>query len=154
MFGPMRTFTTLDDVAAAAGSEIGTSDWLEVDQDRIDSFADATLDHQWIHVDVERAAAGPFGRTIAHGFLTLSLLPRFASQVFELETPGARLNYGLEKVRFPSPVPVGSRLRSHVRFGEVRDLPAGKQLIVEHTVEIEGHDKPACVAQHVVLLLG
>ena len=149
----MRTFTTLDDVQAAAGQEIGTSEWLEVDQDRIGAFADATLDHQWIHVDAEAAAAGPFGRTIAHGFLTLSLLPHFSSEVFSLETPGARLNYGLEKVRFPSPVPVGSRLRSHVRFGEVRDLPTGKQLIVEHTVEIEGHDKPACVAAHVVLLL-
>ncbi len=153
MFAPMRTFTTLDDVAAAAGSEIGTSEWLEVDQARIDSFANATSDHQWIHVDVEAAGAGPFGTTIAHGFLTLSLLPHFASQVFRLETPGARLNYGLEKVRFPSPVPVDSRLRSHVRFGEVRELAQGKQLIVEHTVEIEGHDKPACVAAHVVLLL-
>jgi acyl dehydratase len=153
MFGPMRTFTTLDDVAAAAGSEIGTSEWLVVDQARIDSFADATLDHQWIHVDAEAAGAGPFGTTIAHGFLTLSLLPHFASQVFRLETPGARLNYGLEKVRFPNPVPVDSRLRSHVRFGEVRDLPTGKQLVVEHTIEIEGHDKPACVAAHVVLLL-
>ncbi|MFC0224432.1 MaoC family dehydratase [Nocardioides zeicaulis] len=149
----MRTFTSLDDVAAASGSEIGTSEWLVVDQARIDAFADATLDHQWIHVDAEAAAAGPFGTTIAHGFLTLSLLPHFASQVFRLETPGARLNYGLEKVRFPSPVPVDARLRSHVRFGEVRDLPAGKQLIVEHTVEIEGAPKPACVAQHVVLLL-
>ena len=149
----MRTFTSLDEVAGAGGTEIGTSDWVVVDQDRIDAFADATLDHQWIHVDVERAASGPFGTTIAHGFLTLSLLPHFASQVFSLETPGARLNYGLEKVRFPAPVPVGSRLRSHVRFGEVRDLPAGKQLVVEHTVEIEGQDKPACVAAHVVLLL-
>ena len=149
----MRTFTTLDEVSEAAGTDIGTSEWLEIDQARIDAFADATLDHQWIHVDVDRAAAGPFGTTIAHGFLTLSLLPRFASQVFQLETPGARLNYGLEKVRFPSPVPVDSRLRSHVRFGEVRDLPAGKQLVVEHTVEIEGQAKPACVAQHVVLLL-
>jgi len=153
MFVRMRTFTTLDEVASASGSDIGTSDWLTVDQARIEAFADATLDHQWIHVDVEAATAGPFGTTIAHGFLTLSLLPHFASQVFRLETPGARLNYGLEKVRFPSPVPVDSRLRSHVRFGEVRDLPAGKQLVVEHTVEIEGHDKPACVAAHVVLLL-
>ena len=149
----MRTFTTLDAVADAGGTDIGTSDWVVVDQARIDAFADATLDHQWIHVDAERAAAGPFGTTIAHGFLTLSLLPHFASQVFTLETPGARLNYGLEKVRFPAPVPMGSRLRSHVRFGEVRDLPAGKQLVIEHTVEIEGHDKPACVAAHVVLLL-
>ena len=153
MFVPMRTFTTHDEVAAAAESEIGTSEWLDIDQARIDAFADATLDHQWIHVDVDAAGAGPFGTTIAHGFLTLSLLPHFASEVFRLETPGARLNYGLDKVRFPNPVPVDSRLRSHVRFGEVRDLAAGKQLVVEHTVEIEGHDKPACVAQHVVLLL-
>lgn len=153
MFDRMRTFTTLDEVTAAAGTEIGTSDWLTVDQDRITAFADATLDHQWIHVDADAAAAGPFGTTIAHGFLTLSLLPHFASQVFTFTAPGARLNYGLEKVRFPAPVPVDSRLRSHVRFGEVRDLPAGKQLVIEHTIEIEGHDKPACVAQHVVLLL-
>lgn len=149
----MRTFTTLDEVAAAAHTDIGTSDWLEVDQDRIDAFAEATKDHQWIHVDPEAAAAGPFGKTIAHGFLTLSLLPWFTADVYTLETPGAKLNYGLDKVRFPAPVPVDSRLRSHVRFGEVKDLPAGKQLIIEHTVEIEGHDKPACVAAHVVLLL-
>jgi len=149
----MRTFTSLDEVAEAAGTEIGTSEWLTVDQDRITAFAEATNDHQWIHVDVERSAAGPFGSTIAHGFLTLSLLPHFASEVFALETPGARLNYGLDKVRFPHPVPVGSRLRSHIVFGEVTDLPAGKQLIIRHTVEIEGVDKPACVAAHVVLLL-
>ena len=149
----MRTFTTLDEVTAAADSEIGTSEWLTIDQDRITAFADATDDHQWIHVDEARAASGPFGTTIAHGFLTLSLLPHFASEVFRLETPGARLNYGLEKVRFPHPVPVASRLRSHVRFGTVTDLAAGKQLIIQHTVEIEGVDKPACVAAHVVLLL-
>ena len=150
----MRTFRSLDEVAGAAGNDIGTSDWVVVDQDRIDAFAEATLDHQWIHVDIEAAAAGPFGATIAHGFLTLSLLPHFASQVFALETSGPRLNYGLERVRFPAPVPVGSRLRSHVRFGEVRDVATGKQLVVEHTIEIEGQDKPACVAAHVVLLLG
>ena len=149
----MRTFSTLDEVTAAADSDIGTSEWLTIDQDRITAFADATNDHQWIHVDAARAASGPFGTTIAHGFLTLSLLPHFASEVFSLETPGARLNYGLEKVRFPHPVPVDSRLRSHVRFGTVTDLAAGKQLIIQHTVEIEGVDKPACVAAHVVLLL-
>ncbi len=150
----MRTFSTLDEVTAAADSDIGTSEWLTIDQDRITAFADATNDHQWIHVDAARAASGPFGTTVAHGFLTLSLLPHFASEVFSLETPGARLNYGLEKVRFPHPVPVDSRLRSHVRFGTVTDLAAGKQLIIQHTVEIEGVDKPACVAAHVVLLLG
>ena len=154
----MRTFTTLDEVAGVVGQEIGTSEWLTVDQERVDRFADATDDHQWIHVDAERAAQGPFGRTIAHGFLTLSLLPHFASEVFRLETPGARLNYGLEKVRFPTPVPVGSRLRSHVRFADGKELPSGLQLVVHHTVELEDPDgqvaeKPACVAAHVVLLL-
>ncbi|UUZ58027.1 MaoC family dehydratase [Nocardioides sp. B-3] len=149
----MRTFTTLDEVAAAANSEIGTTDWLLVEQERINQFADATGDHQWIHVDEERAKEGPFGATIAHGFLTVSLLPYFNQQSFALETPGARLNYGLNKVRFPHPVPVGSRLRSHVSFGDVTDLPTGKQLIIKHTLEIEGVDKPACVAELVVLLL-
>lgn len=149
----MRTFTTLDEVQDAANTELGTTDWLLVEQDRIDQFAEATGDHQWIHVDPERAASGPFGATIAHGFLTLSLLPQFNVQVFALETPGARLNYGLNKVRFPSPVPVGSRLRSHVSVGEVADLPHGKQMVLKHTVEIEGGDKPACVAELVVLLL-
>ena len=149
----MRTFTTLDEVAAAANSDLGTTDWLSVDQERINLFAEATGDHQWIHVDEERAKEGPFGTTIAHGFLTVSLLPYFNTQCFRLETPGARLNYGMNKVRFPHPVPVGSRLRSHVSIGTVTDLPAGKQLIIKHTVEIEGVDKPACVAELVVLLL-
>ncbi len=149
----MRTFTTLDEVAEAANSEIGTTDWLLVEQERINQFADATGDHQWIHVDEERAKGGPFGATIAHGFLTVSLLPYFNQQSFALETPGARLNYGLNKVRFPHPVPVGSRLRSHVSFGDVTDLPTGKQLIIKHTLEIEGVDKPACVGELVVLLL-
>ena len=149
----MRVFTSLDEVSAAAGEEIGTSDWLTVDQDRVDAFADATGDHQWIHVDVERAKDGPFGGTIAHGYLTLSLVPYLGSQVFGLETPGAKLNYGVNKVRFPSPVPVGSRIRAHVAFGEVTDLPAGKQLTIRYSIEIEGGDKPGCVAETVVLLL-
>ena len=149
----MRTFTTLDEVAGFANTEIGTTDWMVIDQERINLFADATGDHQWIHVDEARAAAGPFGGTIAHGFLTVSLLPLFNQQSFALETPGARLNYGLNKVRFPHPVPVDARLRSHVSFGDVTDLPAGKQLIIKHTLEIEGVDKPACVAELVVLLL-
>ena len=149
----MRIFTTLDEVAESANSEIGTTDWLAVDQERINLFADATGDHQWIHVDEERAKLGPFGTTIAHGFLTVSLLPLFNMETFALETPGARLNYGLNKVRFPHPVPVDSRLRSQVSFGEVTDLPTGKQLVIRHIVEIEGADKPACVAETVVLLL-
>jgi acyl dehydratase len=149
----MRTFTSFDDVAAAAGSELGTSDWVEITQDRVDQFAEATGDHQWIHVDVEKAKDGPFGGTIAHGYLTLSLVPFLGSQVFSLETPGAKLNYGVNKVRFPSPVPVGSRVRAHVAMGDVTDLPTGKQMLLRYTVEIEGSDKPACVAETVVLLL-
>lgn len=149
----MRTFTSLDEVSAAANSDLGPSEWFEIDQDRINTFADATLDHQWIHVDPVAAAAGPFQTTIAHGFLTLSLLPHLGSLVFALDTPGAKLNYGLDKVRFPSPVAVGSKVRAHVRFGEVKDVPAGKQLTIEYTVEIQGQPKPACVASHLVLLL-
>jgi acyl dehydratase len=149
----MRVFTTLDEVAEAAHTDIGTSDWVRIDQKRVDQFADATGDHQWIHVDVERAKDGPFGGTIAHGYLTLSLLPWLGSQVFTLQTPGAKLNYGVNKVRFPSPLRVGKRIRSHVAIGEVTDLPAGKQMTVRHTIEIEGEEKPACVAETVVLLL-
>ena len=107
----MRTFTTLDEVADAVGQELGTSDWLTIEQERVDQFADATGDHQWIHVDADRAAAGPFGGTIAHGYLTLSLIPLLGSQVFALDTPGAKLNYGVNKVRFPHPVRVGSKVR-------------------------------------------
>jgi acyl dehydratase len=150
----MRVLDDLDELSGLAGEELGTSDWLEIDQDRVDGFADATGDHQWIHVDIERAKAGPFGGTIAHGYLTLSLVPYLGAQVFSLETPGAKLNYGVNKVRFPNPVRVGSRIRSRVVMGEVTDLPTGKQLTFKHTVEIEGQDKPACVAETVVLLIG
>jgi acyl dehydratase len=149
----MRTFTSLDELADAVGEDLGTSDWVTIDQERVDRFADATGDHQWIHVDVERAKAGPFGGTIAHGYLTLSLIPWLGSTVFSLETPGAKLNYGVNKVRFPHPLLVGKRVRSHVSVGEVTDLPAGKQLVLRHTVEIEDEAKPACVAETVVLLL-
>jgi len=149
----MRVLDDLDELAGLTGQELGTSDWLTIEQERVDAFADATGDHQWIHVDVERAAAGPFGGTIAHGYLTLSLIPFLGAQVFSLETPGAKLNYGVNKVRFPSPVPVGSRIRNHVTMGEVTALPAGTQLTLRHTIEIEGHPKPGCVAETVVLLL-
>jgi acyl dehydratase len=149
----MRVFTTLDELTAAVGEELGTSDWLEVTQDRVDAFADATGDHQWIHVDVERAKDGPFGGTIAHGYLTLSLIPQFTPQIFSLETPGARLNYGVNKVRFPNPVPVGSRIRATASLESVTDVTAGKQMVTKYVVEIEGADKPACVAETVVLLL-
>ena len=148
------TTTTLAELPSLKGTELGTSDWVEVTQERVNLFADATGDHQWIHVDVERAnAESPFGGPIAHGYLTLALSNLFLPELLAVPGASAGVNYGTGKVRFPSPVPVDSRLRSHVRFGEVRDLAAGKQLVVEHTVEIEGHDKPACVAAHVVLLL-
>jgi acyl dehydratase len=154
----VRTFTSFDDLTAAVGEDLGASDWLTLEQDRVDQFAAATGDHQWIHVDVERAAAGPFGGTIAHGYLTLSLIPMLGAQIFSLETPGAKLNYGVNKVRFPSPVRVGSRVRNTVSVKEVTDLPSGKQLVLGHVIEIEGPDgqvldKPACVAETVVLLL-
>ena len=149
----MRILDDLDELASMTGQELGTSDWLTIDQDRVDAFADATGDHQWIHVDVERAATGPFGGTIAHGYLTLSLIPLLGSEVFALETPGAKLNYGVNKVRFPHPVLVGSRIRSHVTLGEVTDVSMGKQLTLRHSLEIEGVAKPACVAETVVLLL-
>jgi acyl dehydratase len=149
----MRVFTTLDEISDAVGEDLGASEWLSVEQDRVDNFAEATGDHQWIHVDVEKAKAGPFGGTIAHGYLTLSLLPFLGSQVFGLETPGAKLNYGVNKVRFPSPLLVGSRVRARVSVAGVTDLPAGKQMTLKHVVEVEGSDKPACVAETVVLLL-
>ena len=149
----MHTFTTLEAVSAAAETDLGTTEWFEIDQSRVDLFADATNDHQWIHVDPVAAAAGPFGGTIAHGFLALSLLPFLFDQLVDFATPGAKLNYGLNKVRFPSPVAVGARVRSHVALGPVTDLASGKQVIIKHPVEIEGQPKPACIAEHVVLLL-
>jgi acyl dehydratase len=149
----MRVFSSFEEIEAAAGEEIGTSDWVEISQDRVDQFAEATGDHQWIHVDVEKSKDGPFGGTIAHGYLTLSLVPWLGSQVFELDTPGAKLNYGVNKVRFPNPVRVGSKVRAKVAVGVVTDIPAGKQLTLKYVIEIDGEDKPACVAETVVLLL-
>ena len=150
----MRVFRSLAEIDAAVGEEMGPTEWMTISQDRVNTFADATGDHQWIHVDVPRAASGPFGGTIAHGYLTLSLLPVFASQLFHIETMGAKLNYGVNKVRFPHPVPVGSSIRATATIAEVSDVPAGKQLITRYVIEIEDVAKPACVAETVVLLLG
>ena len=149
----MRTFTTFDQLSEAIDEDLGTTEWLQITQERVDAFADATGDHQWIHVDVDRAKDGPFGGTIAHGYLTLSLIPYFTPQLFEIETPGAKLNYGVNKVRVPNPVKVGSKVRASARIAAVSDVPAGKQLVTRYTVEIDGEDKPACVAETVVLLL-
>jgi len=150
----MRTFTTPAEIQAAVGEELGSSEWLAIEQDRVDQFAEATGDHQWIHVDVDRAKEGPFGGTIAHGYLTLSLLPVLGADVFALETPGPKLNYGVNKVRFTNPVKVGSRVRLTVTVNGCEDVKAGKQVTLGHVIEIEGEDKPACVAESVVLLLG
>jgi acyl dehydratase len=149
----MRVFTSLDELAAAVGEPMGPTEWTTLTQRQVDQFADATGDHQWIHVDRSRAAAGPFGGTIAHGYLTLSLVPMLAAQLFHIDTMGAKLNYGVNRVRFPSPVPVGSRIRATATIAEVTDVPAGKQMVTRYVIEIEDVAKPACVAETVVLLL-
>jgi acyl dehydratase len=148
-----RVFTSLAEVKSAVDEPLGPSDWLVVDQERIDAFADATGDHQWIHVDPERAASGPFGRTIAHGYLTLSLIPHFGRGLFRLDLGGARVNYGVNKARFPSPVPEGSRLRAVATFAELRETAAGAALTTRYTIELDGGRKPACVAETITLLL-
>ncbi|MFE5209239.1 MaoC family dehydratase [Streptomyces sp. NPDC056600] len=144
-----RIFTSPDELKAAVGEQLGHTDWVEVDQKRIDLFAEATGDHQWIHVDPAKAARGPFGTTIAHGYLTLSLLPLFGPQLIAVEGVKMGVNYGTNKVRFPSPVPVGSRLRATATITNVEDVPGGVQLSLAFTVEREGGDKPVCVAESV-----
>lgn len=140
----------LQKLSEQAGQEIGVSDWMEIGQDRVNLFADATDDHQWIHVDVEKAASGPFGGTIAHGFLTLSLVVPLAAQVpLDVGEPRMAINYGLEKVRFPAPVPVGSRIRARVDLASVDEVPGGLQVNRMVTMEIEGQEKPAMVAETV-----
>ncbi|MER6224065.1 MaoC family dehydratase [Streptomyces sp900105755] len=141
------TVTGLAELKKLAGSDLGTSDWIEVSQDRIDTFADATGDHQWIHVDPERAAAGPFGAPIAHGYLTLSLFIPLFTELLDVRGVTTKVNYGLNKVRFPSPVKAGSRIRLTGRLTEVEDVPGGVQIVVDGTIEIEGGAKPAAVLQ-------
>ncbi|MFE3829363.1 MaoC family dehydratase [Streptomyces sp. NPDC059092] len=144
-----RIFTSAEELRAGVGEQLGHSEWLEVDQKRIDLFAEATGDHQWIHVDPERAATGPFGTTIAHGYLTLSLLPALVPQVVRVENVKMGINYGTNKVRFPSPVPVGSRLRATAVLKDVAEAGGGVQITTLVTIEREGGDKPACVAESV-----
>lgn len=149
----MHQLTSIAEVEAAVGTRLGAGEWTTITQDRIDLFAGATDDHQWIHTDPERAADGPFGATIAHGYLTLSMLPALGTSAFRIAVRGARLNYGLERVRFPTPVRVGSRVRTVVTLDEVRRTDAGHRLTLTHVVEIDGQDKPACAAQVLLLLL-
>ena len=143
----MKSFKHLSEMQAMVGEHVGTSDWITVTQERINLFADATGDHQWIHIDPERAAKGPFGTTIAHGFLTLSLLPEMSASAMEVLDTRMGVNYGLGRVRFPAPVPVGSRLRGHFKLTKFEPLEGGAQLTVEVTMEREGSDKPVCVAE-------
>lgn len=143
----MRVFRSAEELTAATGEALGTSEWLEITQERVNQFADATSDHQWIHVDVERAEQGPFGGPVAHGYLTLSLLPKLNAETYRLEGVRMGINYGLNKVRFPSPVLVGSRVRASTRLDDVTDVSQGVQLTIAATIEIEGSDKPACVAE-------
>jgi acyl dehydratase len=143
----MRTFDGIDDLKSAVGTEVGVSEWFDVTQDAINAFADATGDHQFIHVDPEKAAQTPFGGTIAHGLLTLSLGPRFSFEMWTIENTAMVVNYGYNKVRFPAPIPVGSRLRMRATVAAVDDVPGGVQLAITQTFEIEGGDKPVCVAE-------
>jgi acyl dehydratase len=145
----MTAYPSLASLQGLVGQEVGLSDWIAVDQPRIDRFADATDDHQWIHVDAERARQGPFGATIAHGYLTLSLLPAFFDTAFRIDGLRMSINYGLNRVRFPAPVPVGSRLRARFKLLAYEPLDGGAQLVVEATIEREGSDRPACVAETV-----
>lgn len=138
-----------DALPTRVGQDLGTSPWLTIEQSRIDAFADVTGDPQWIHIDPARAAAGPFGATVAHGFLTLSLIPYFAERTFEVDGTRMGVNYGLNRVRFPAPVPVGSRLRGRFRLLSCEALEGGWQLVTEAVIEREGSDKPVCVAEQV-----
>jgi acyl dehydratase len=144
----------IDELKARAGEHLGHSEWLEVTQDRINTFADATDDHQWIHTDPERASAGPYGTTIAHGYLTLSLLIPLWSELLEVQGVKMSINYGLNKVRFPAPVPVGSKIRLGATLAAVNDIPGGAEAVVDAVIECEGGAKPACVAQAIYRFYG
>jgi acyl dehydratase len=150
----MKTITGLEELKEAEGEVLGTSDWHEVTQADVDAFADVTGDHQWIHVDVERAKETPFGGTIAHGYFTLSLIPLLSRQVFGMEGFTFALNYGLNRVRFPAPMPVGGKVRCTVKVAEVQEIPGGAQTTMEMTLEREGGEKPVCVAETLVRAYG
>lgn len=150
----MTTFADLSDLVEAEGTELGPTDWLLVDQNRVNLFADATDDHQWIHVDPQRAADGPFGTTIAHGLLTLSLLPHFMHQLYSVDNVAMAINYGFNKVRFITPVPVGRRVRATARIADVSKLDGAVQATLVTTVEVEGLDKPAAVIESIVRYVG
>lgn len=144
-----QTFASPTELLGAAGTDLGATDWIEVTQDQIDKFAEATLDDQWIHCDVERAKAGPFGTTIAHGYLTMSLASYFLARLCRVEAISMGINYGVNKVRFPAPVPVGSRLRARGEVVEVTEVPGGAQAVIRVTIEREGGDRPVAIVDTV-----
>ena len=146
----MKVFENLVELVAAQGSQLGPTEWMEIGQDRVNTFADATDDHQWIHVDPEKAAGGPFGGTIAHGLLTLSLLPHFSHQLYTVHNVAMAINYGYNKVRFITPVKVGARLRARAELTSVTQLEGAVQSTMKVTVEVEGSDKPAAVAESII----
>ena len=145
----MPATIALTDLPDLVGRDLGHSTWITVEQQRIDTFADATDDHQWIHVDPDRAQSGPFGTTIAHGYLTLSMLIPLWEQLLEVDGVATKVNYGLNRVRFPSPVPAGSAIRLAARIAEVTEIEGGVQVVVDATIEAEGAPKPVCIAQPV-----
>jgi len=149
----MRVFNGIDELEKAVGEHLGHSDWHTVTQESVNLFADATGDHQWIHVDTEKAKAGPFGGTIAHGYMTLSLIPMLNSQIYRVDGLSMGINYGCNKVRFPAPVPVGSRVRAGAELVEMSSTPQGAQAVIRTTIEVEDGEKPACVADSVVVLV-
>ena len=150
----MKVFANLSEFVAAAGSQLGPTEWMEITQDRVNLFAEATDDHQWIHVDPERAAAGPFGGTIAHGLLTLSLLPHFMHQLYRVDNVALAVNYGYNKVRFITPVKAGANVRAGAVISKVDELDGAVQATMTVTVEIEGSDKPAAVVESIVRIIG
>ncbi|MFF7656139.1 MaoC family dehydratase [Streptomyces sp. NPDC007983] len=153
MTAPTRVFDTLEEFRAARGQTLGVGDWLEITQERIDAFADVTGDTQWIHVDPVRAADGPYGATVAHGYLTLSLIPLLGGRIFRVDGVRMAINYGTNRVRFPHPVTAGSRVRAAAELARVEDTDAGVRAVVRYTVEIQGESKPACVAETVRVLV-
>ncbi|MGV0814161.1 MaoC family dehydratase [Mycolicibacterium boenickei] len=150
----MKVFNGLDEFVAAKGSALGPTEWMEITQERVNLFADATDDHQWIHVDPDKAAGGPFGGTIAHGLLTLSLLPHFTHQLYRVDNIAMAINYGYNKVRFITPVRVGSKVRASATIADVAQLDGAVQATMTVTVEIEGSDKPAAVAESIIRFIG
>ncbi|MEV6980050.1 MaoC family dehydratase [Sphaerisporangium sp. NPDC051017] len=149
----MRIFADLSELKAAKGEHLGYTEWREVTQEQVNLFADATDDHQWIHVDLERAASGPFGGPIAHGFLSLALIPSFTRQIFRVDGPKMVINYGLNKVRFPASVPVGAKVRAGAEVLDVKGTPSGTLATFKITIEVEGAKRPACVAETLSLIV-